>query len=970
VKHSPLFLLKKDLSHTLSLLKSKQNVSIRVDSPSFVPFVLGCMDFKKTFICEGLFFDDFFSSFGSFPEGVVGFPFVKSFEKGSFVVKSFTQELFERSSVSFSCGPDKISTCIVDERALDRPALYNIKNKNVFVGKGGCEKEDLLSFFRTSGYSLVDSVSSPGEFVIRGGVVDVFSFGLPFPFRVGFFDSVKNVLFFNPSTGAVIKKKDFSFVYPSPQKTKKTIREATSSFHTVKYRDGFLFVSCPKSKHECFCVSKDVVSVFNKKSYKKTSSELVVFSKDLLSEACIINKTKYLPFWFNEKLNSYEREMVPLSGTLSPGDYYVHDAFGVCKYLGFYSSNEDNEKVSLKFADGKMNLDVRFLSKLSFYAPSSSAVSLNYLNKTGAWRKKREKSFRDAQAFVKTLIEASVKRELASSSSLSVDKSFLEEFVGSFPFVDTHDQALAWKRILKDLLSKKPMHRLLCGDVSFGKTELAIRASFLIAANNRSSLVLCPTTILCEQLFQSFKKRLEPFGVRVGQVSRLTSLNKKTTLEYISKDIDVLVGTLSVLKDEEVLKKSSLIVVDEEHRFGVKDKERILNISPGCNYLNMSATPIPRTMQLSLSGIRSISTLLSPPQQRKPIITNIYYFKKSLLASAVSQEMLRDGQVFVVDNSVKNINSLYSFLSFKFPRVSVDRLYASLSKQKIKTIMENFRLGKTRILVSSVIIESGIDIPGANTIIINNANMFGLSQLHQLRGRVGRSGFQSYAYLFVSKKETLTSAGTERLKSIKKHSSLGSGYRLALEDLDIRGAGNLFGYKQSGQSAIGFEHYTKFLAVAMKNKKHALFSETEVSLGRAFIPRSFIPEDEERAFYYKNISESSSLESLSTLLHKTSALFGRLPASFNLLFVSKKIELLAEPTPVVKIIKQKNLFEISLSSKGVENVDSLLKKTSLFFNENKVEHFFSSDILLKIQFKYIKEDYYILLESFIQKINV
>ena len=515
------------------------------------------------------------------------------------------------------------------------------------------------------------------------------------------------------------------------------------------------------------------------------------------------------------------------------------------------------------------------------------------------------------------------------------------------------------------------MFRLLCGDVAFGKTELAVRSAFVVASNNKKTLVLCPTTILCEQLFSSFKERLSPFGVVVGQVSRLTPNNNKTLSLFVDGDCDVVVGTHSVLKNHSVLAEASLIVVDEEHRFGVKDKEKILKYSPGCNYLNMSATPIPRTMQFSLSGIRSISTLASPPKQRRPIITNIYYFKKELVYKAISEEVVRGGQVYVVDNSVDNVNYLSSFISKRFPEILTKPLFASLPKNKIIKRMSDFRSGKITVLVSTVIIESGIDVPGANTIVINNANMLGLSQLHQLRGRVGRSTKQSYAYLLISKKGSLTSEGTRRLRSIKKHSSLGSGYNLALEDLEIRGAGRLFGYKQSGKSAVGFEHYSKLLSLAMKKKSFAFFSDTEVDLGDAYISPSFVYSDEERAFYYKNISSTNSVEELFLLLKKTQALFGALPPSFLALFWTKKISLLCEPGPFFKVLKRQSSFSLLASQGGILDASAFLLTVDVFFKNKNIKYkIVSESLFLKIEFEYIKEDYYILLESLIKKVNV
>ena len=970
MKHKTKKHLKNHLNKTLSLLEKHGAVSVPAPSPSVIPFIFDSLNFKKVLVLKGPGFHDILSSFEASLRGVVAFPYIKSFEKGGHVVKSFSQDVFERSSVFFSCSPNSVFTCVVDERVLDKPALFNPKNKKILVGAKGCSRETLLEFLNKNKYTPVDSISSEGEYVIRGGVVDVFSFGRPFPFRVGFFDENQPIIFFNQSTGNIIKKQDFDYVYPCPEKNKITIKDAVSSFYKIYYINKRLVIKKPLERKKDIAESPDKITLVDQLFYKKNKERgSFLYSKKLLTEGCNINGSFYFPLWYNSSVVDFSDKQIPLSGSLKEGDYYVHEAFGVCKYLGVLSF-DDGEKFSLKFLDGKISLDIRLLNKISFFAPGEAEnIALNSLNKTGLWRKKRSKSTKEASLFAESLVKRYIKRESTLLSGFEVDKVFLSSFLGAFPYVDTRDQSFAWAQILKDLVSPKPMHRLLCGDVGFGKTELAIRASFVCALNSSKTLVLCPTTILSEQLYEAFAKRLSGFGVSVSHVSRLTTKNQKKFEAYVDGNTDVLIGTHSVLSQENVLKKSSLIVVDEEHRFGVKDKEKILLHSPGCNYLNMSATPIPRTLQLSVSGVRSISTLVSPPKERKPIITNVFYFEKNLLKTLLAEEMARGGQAYVVDNSVKNVKSLYLYIKKTFPFVAF--LYGSLSKKEIKKTMQDFRSGSIKILVSTVIIESGIDIPSANTVVINNANMFGLSQLHQLRGRVGRSTSQSYAYLFIEKKDSVTADGIRRLKSIKKHTSLGSGYNLALEDLDIRGSGNLFGYSQSGKSSVGFELYSKLLATAIKKKEFAFYSQTEVEIGSSFISPSFIKNNGERSFYYKSIADCPSLEALKELLNKTETLFGKLPKSFLSLFLTKELSLLSEQTPVVKILKRNSFFCVWFSQEGVQSVPVFLEKINLFFNKKGLSFKFSAEaVLLKIQFEYVEEDYYILLKEFIKFLYV
>ena len=484
MKHRTKNLFKKQLSKTSSFLEKHGAVSLSVPSPSIIPFVFESLNFKKALILKGVDFHDVLSSFEISLGGVVAFPYIKSFEKGGHVVKSFSQDVFERSSVFFSCSPGSVFTCVVDERVLDKPSLFNPKNKKIIVGKKGSSRESLLDFLNKNKYTSVDTVSSEGEYVIRGGVLDVFSFGCPFPFRVGFFDENQPVVFFNCSTGNIVKKQDFGYVYPSPEKNKISIKEAVSSFYKIYYINKKLLIKKPSENKEKAVESTDKITIVNQFFYKKNKEKgEFLYSKKLLTEGCNINGSFYFPLWYNSSVVDFSDKQIPLSGSLKEGDYYVHESFGVCKYLGVVSF-DDGEKISLKFLDGKINLDIRLLNKISFFALGETEnISLNSLNKTGLWRKKREKSSKEAALFAESLIKRYIKRESTVLGGFEVDKVFLSSFLGAFPYVDTKDQSFAWTKILNDLLSPKPMHRLLCGDVGFGKTELAIRASFVSALN-------------------------------------------------------------------------------------------------------------------------------------------------------------------------------------------------------------------------------------------------------------------------------------------------------------------------------------------------------------------------------------------------------------------------------------------------------------------------------------------------------
>ena len=974
VKHSMNNKLNSFKLKILGLIKENKTVSFHVESTSIFAFVLSVFNFQKVVLSRDNDFDDILSSFGIFPKNVVGFPYLEQFNKNDYVVKSHHQEMFENASVMFSSNIEKIETCVVDERVLNIPSLYKKKSLNILVGHKGVSQEELVDFLIENKYEKVEAVSCPGEYVIRGGIIDIFSFGIDFPFRLGFLSDTTQVMFFDHSSGDILRKQNSVLIYPAAQTKKLTIKECIENFIVITYKNKILTMENTQSKNTCHVDSGDVFETLSYQKYIKRSDEKVsvLFNTFLLSEGCYFNNIFFLPSWFSNKKGGSSAETVPLSGSLHVGDYYVHESFGVCKYLGFSPGYENSEKVILRFDDGKILLDVKYLDKISFFAPRvAEDMRLDSMNKVGKWKRKKQKSYDKAHEFVESMVDSYAQRDVHINKGLEFDEELFALFLSSFPYMDTLDQSYVWKNIKKDLCSDRPMHRLLCGDVGFGKTEIAMRASFLLCLNSKQVLVLAPTTILCEQLFVCFKDRFKAFGVRVERISRLTKKNNQSIGFFLEKQVDILIGTHAILKDARLLSQASLIVVDEEHRFGVKDKEKILEFSPGCHYLSMSATPIPRSLQLSLSGVRNISTLLTAPKSRKPIITNVLYYSKQLIKTIILSEVSRKGQTYIVDNSVGNVKILCSFISSLFPDFSVSFLHGSLDKKEINKTMSLFRSKKINILVSTVIIESGIDIPSANTIVINNAHMFGLSQLHQLRGRVGRSNIQSYAYMLIPKTKKITKEGVSRLRSIKKHSSLGSGYSLAVEDLQIRGAGSLFGYNQSGQSFVGFEYYSKLLSRAMKSVKYKGldFKPADVALGDFYIPVSFIPADEERAYYYKSIFDCFNLESLDLLLNKTIKLFGSIPESFLLLFKTKELSLLCEPTPVISIVRKKSLFTITCSSLGLSDIALFISLVDAFFIKKNISYALRPDSnLLKIEFKYIGEDCYILLEAFIKKL--
>ncbi len=959
------------LLSVLSDIKTNKKVLYNIDDWSSLPLIFNVLGSSCLVECEENCFDDIVSSFDFLSDKTVFVPNIK--EVGSFS-KTYHEEMFERASVLISSSLKNIKLFIVQEKALDKPLFYKEKTKPMEVSGGEESQKHLLEFLHNNNYCRSETVSSPGEYSVRGGVVDVFSFGSPFPFRVGFLGDKGGVLYFNVDTGSVVKESLSARVFPSPQKPLFSIKEKTKHI---------------KIKARCFLNQIEIESFNNtglsslKKTrnfksidysvYKNKKNKNVFYSPLLLSRGFELDGSFYLPSWFSGSGKIKQKKQIPIVGSLSVGDYYVHENYGVCQYRGSFSDSDSEQDkkgfVSLRFADGKINLSTSLLGQIYFYAPSGTECSLGSLNKRASWEKRRKKAEKQAQVFIKEVLSSYAQRESSLVFPYKKNDSLVALFLSEFSFLDTPDQALAWKEIREDLCSEKPMHRLLCGDVGFGKTEIAMRAVFLSFINNKQSVVLAPTTLLSQQLYFCFKERLSSFGCNVDQVSRLTKRNNQKISSFLSKKTSVLIGTHSVIKEEGVLSQSSLLIVDEEHRFGVKDKEKIVRFSPACNYLSMSATPIPRTLQLALSGVRNVSTLMTPPVERKKIITNIHSFSVKIIKNYFLKEINRGGQVYFVDNSVESLKKLFLYFQKDLPGVVFGFLYGGMKKNTIKETMGLFINKKINVLFSTTIIESGIDIAAANTIVINNSHLFGLSQLHQLRGRVGRSSQQSYACLLVPKNKKPTPDAVARLSSIKKHSSLGSGYNIALEDLQIRGAGTLFGYSQSGESVVGFDYYSKILSKIMRFGDFSINKpDPVVDFDNAHIPSSMIKDEAQRIFYYKKISDCLNIKSLKSLFNEMSSLFGAIPVETSLLFKCKKLSFVAERTPVVGISKKGNHFVITASSFSLKNPAAFLQKTSVFFNSKNVSYEVSSDSsFLKIKFSYVKEDSYILLEDFLTK---
>ncbi|MCW8858528.1 MAG: transcription-repair coupling factor, partial [Deltaproteobacteria bacterium] len=487
-------------------------------------------------------------------------------------------------------------------------------------------------------------------------------------------------------------------------------------------------------------------------------------------------------------------------------------------------------------------------------------------------------------------LELYAKRELRQGFAYSAPDQLFREFEATFPHEETIDQELAIQETLNDMQSKRPMDRLICGDVGYGKTEVALRAAVKAVLDSKQVAVLVPTTILARQHWESFRQRLEDFPVRVAMVSRFRSpAENRTTLAAAAEGkIDILIGTHRLLQRDVHFKDLGLLIVDEEQRFGVSHKEKLKQLRAEVDILTLTATPIPRTLHMSMTGMRDLSVIESAPVDRLAIRTYVTRFDDELIRQAILRELRRGGQIYFVHNRVKTIAAMAEQLRQLVPEAAVAIGHGQMPEKELEQVMLDFIEGKINLLVASTIIENGLDIPRANTIIINRADCFGLSQLYQLRGRVGRSDRRAYAYLLIPGEAALTREARERLRVLQELTELGAGFRVASHDLELRGAGDLLGGKQSGSiAAIGFELYTELLEetiAQMRGKEREDRIDPEIRLGlSAFLPEKYLPDPNQRLQFYQRMAAAEVDEQLFDLVEELRDRYGELPSAAEVL---------------------------------------------------------------------------------------
>ncbi|WP_057939022.1 transcription-repair coupling factor [Algoriphagus resistens] len=926
------------------------------------------------------------------------------------------------------------------ERVINKRSLQ----ENTFSAKVGeqVDMEFVSEILASYDFERTDFVYEPGQFAIRGGILDVFSFSNEHPYRLELFGKeIESIRTFDPETQLSIVSVDQIALIPNVQT--KLLQEVRQSFlgflpeHTIVWikdyqltldvmdecfhKASLAFDQIAKktnntktvlSPEDLFDKGVDFATSsanfsrveFGKQFYLKNARQTTwesqpqaSFNKnfDLLVAQLSENEKKgfvnvltaenakqidrllgifreldptlqvqsmllglregfddkqskiacFTDHQLFERFHRYKtRDKASKSKALTikelkalhPGDYIVHVDYGVGRFAGLEKvdvAGKMQEAVRLIFRDDDLlYVNIHSLHKISKFSGQEGTVPS--MSKLGSpdWENKKSRAKKQVKDIAKDLIALYAKRRSAKGFAFNPDSVLQIELESSFIYEDTPDQAVATQDVKSDMEKSYPMDRLVCGDVGFGKTEVAIRAAFKAVNDRKQVAVLVPTTILAMQHFQTFSERLENFPVKIEYINRFRTA--KEIKEIISQvktgEIDILVGTHKIVNKEIVFKDLGLLVIDEEQKFGVKVKDQLKNLRVNVDVLTLTATPIPRTLHFSLMGARDLSVIATPPPNRQPVTTEVQTFQEEVIRDAVSYELRRGGQVFFVHNRVGEIDSIANLIMKLVPDARVVGAHGQMDGKKLEKVMVDFIHHEYDVLVSTNIIESGLDIPNANTIIINRAHMFGMSDLHQMRGRVGRSNKKAFCYLLTQPMSGLTAEARKRMQTLEEFSDLGDGFKVAMKDLDIRGAGNLLGAEQSGFiTDLGFEMYHKILDEAVQELKEnefaALFEtdlaekvkvlvqdctiETDLEL---LIPEEYVGNISERLGLYSKLDTIKNEEELTKFSTMLSDRFGPLPASVTDLMETVRLRWKAEKLGIEKLVLKGGVMKCHL----------------------------------------------------------
>ncbi len=924
-------------------------------------------------------------------------------------------------------------------------------SKTIQINKGDeLNLDDFIEQLEDYGFERVHQVYDAGQFSVRGGIIDVYSFSSQRPFRIELFgDEIDSIRTFDIASQLSVEQKENIKILAANHESEILQRSVTlenylskdtviwieernfclsefTKLEQLKDEGGNVFASKEEmeqwfarvltvdmlpmpqgdmSKYDevleqdCegqmqFNGSFDLLiaelekwfeqsyecyfSVCDDKQKNRIEKILDEFKpKDRLLHVNFINAAFYGGFvdHSNKTLlytdhqifnrfhasrlddNSSQRERLTMEDLLSlkPGDYVTHIDYGVGKFGGLEKINNNGriqETIRLIYKDNDiLYVSIHALHKVSRYSGKEGVEpKLNRLG-SSAWQRLKNKTKSKVKDIAKELIALYAKRKMSKGFAFSADSYLQNELEASFLYEDTPDQYKATKDVKHDMESSYPMDRLICGDVGFGKTEVAIRAAFKAACDGKQVVVLVPTTVLAFQHYKSFSERLERFACRVDYLNRFRSRQeiKQVLSDLQSGKIDILIGTHRVLGKDVKFKDLGLLIIDEEHKFGVSVKEKLKTLKVNLDTLTLTATPIPRTLQFSLMGARDLSVINTAPANRQPVSTEIIPFDKERIRDAVMFELSRGGQVYFVHNRVQDIDEIADMLRRLVPMARIVVGHGQQSGEHLEQVMMDFIENRYDVLVSTTIVENGLDIPNANTILIDQAQNYGLSDLHQLRGRVGRSNKKAYCYLISPDACVLTEEAAKRLRAIEEFSAIGSGFAIAMRDLDIRGAGNILGAEQSGFiSEIGFETYQKILNEAIHELKTTEFKDlfaAEVANGSSlvenctietdleiFIPDTYISDIVERLKIYKRLDTMEEDKQAEELKNELIDRFGKLPKQTAELFEVVKLRRLAKRLAIERLTIKRS----KLTANFVSDKESSFYSSELF---GKVLHY-------------------------------
>jgi transcription-repair coupling factor (superfamily II helicase) len=625
---------------------------------------------------------------------------------------------------------------------------------------------------------------------------------------------------------------------------------------------------------------------------------------------------------------------------LGVGDYVVHVEHGIAQYQGLKEIDQDGlsiEFMILEFAEGaKLYVPLTRLDLIQKYRSTDTGPA-PVLSRLGSqqWTKTKARVRKAMQDMAAELLKLYAERRTVEGNAFSLDNEFQHEFEDAFDYTETDDQITAIRAVKEDMESPTPMDRLLCGDVGYGKTEVAMRAAFKAVQDGKQVAVLTPTTVLSFQHFETFKQRFAQFPIHIEMISRFrTAKEQKDIIERVSTGrVDILIGTHRLLSKDVKFQDLGLLIVDEEQRFGVRHKERLKQLRKQIDVLAMSATPIPRTLHMSLVGLRDMSIIETPPKDRMAIQTVVARFDEKIVRSAIEVELERGGQVFFVHNRVESIYEIAARIQELVPAARVAVAHGQMGENDLEKVMLAFMRHEFDVLVATTIIENGLDIPLANTILINRAERHGLSELYQLRGRVGRSNRRAYAYLLIPPENELTEIARRRLAALKEFSDLGAGFKIAALDLELRGAGNMLGGEQSGHiEAVGFELYTSMLEAAVKEMKGEAGEErpaTQLNLGIALrIDESYVPEENQRLRLYKKIAGANTEAAVNEIRAEMEDRYGAPPDATVYLLEAAMLRLECERIGIAQVDRKRGELHIRFMENAAVDPAHLMQLVS------------------------------------------